>query len=181
MADFIQGLDPGKLVLGGTALSFVTSPFWAPGYNLPIFLFGTFVHESSDAVQSLRVFTGLLTASILFDIIWMFNNEQSGFIRMLTILLWLLKIPTAAAFLAALRQRGSQFMGLGADISGPTVWSMPGGFTSSGREGYQTVDEEPRAPPRGPPPPPKVNANIVSPVPQAAPGVGVQPGAYQNV
>lgn len=87
-------------------------------------------------------------------------------------------------------------MGLGADISGPTgesfflmthtsrgllttaaVWSMPGGFTSSGREGYQVVDDDPRtAVPRGPPPPQKTT--IVAPIPQPAPGV--QPGNYQN-
>ncbi|KAF9229290.1 hypothetical protein BS17DRAFT_876860 [Gyrodon lividus] len=170
MADFVQGLDAGRLVLGGTVLSFIISPFSAPGYNLPIFLFGTFVQESSDAVQSLRVFCGLLSVSILYDIIWMFNNQQSGLVRLFTFLLWLLKFPTAAALLAALRQRGSQFMGLGTDVSGPTVWSMPGGFTSGGREGYQTVGDEPRAPP------PKTF--IVAPVPQ--PASGLQPGGYQN-
>ncbi|KAN0082775.1 hypothetical protein V8E55_008570 [Tylopilus felleus] len=169
MADFIQGLDPGKLVLGGAILSFILSPFAAPAYNLPIFLFGTLVHESSDAPQSLKLFCGTLTASILFDIIWVFRHEQNTLSRILLFLLWLLKLPTAATFLAALHQRGSQFMGLGADVSGPTVWSMPGGFTSSGREGYQVVDDEPRAPAsRGPPPPPKMN--IVAPVPQPAPG-----------
>ncbi|KIK94352.1 hypothetical protein PAXRUDRAFT_828066 [Paxillus rubicundulus Ve08.2h10] len=170
MADFFQGLDPGKLVLGGTVLSFITSPFTAPVYNLPIFLFGTIVQESSDAVQSLKVFSGLLSASIIFDIIWVLKNEQSSIVGLLTFLLWLLKFPTAAASLAALRQRGSQFMGLPTDISGPTVWSMPGGFTSSGREGYQTVDDEPRAPP------PKLN--IAAPVPQ--PALGIHPGGYQN-
>ncbi|KAF9241375.1 hypothetical protein BU15DRAFT_44980, partial [Melanogaster broomeanus] len=169
---FRRGLDPAKLALGGTVLSFVISPFAAPVYNLPIFLFGNFAQESSDAVQSLKVFSGLLSASIVFDLIWMINNEQNGFVRFLTILLWLLKIPTAIAFLTALRQRGSQFMGIGDDVHGPTVWSMPGGFTSGGREGYQTVGDEPRAPP-----PPRTN--IVAPVPQPAPGV--QPGGYQNV
>lgn len=34
---------------------------------------------------------------------------------------------------------------LGLDVS---VWSMPGGFTSGGREGYQTVDEEAVDPPK---------------------------------
>lgn len=37
------------------ALSFVLSPFAAPAYNLPIFLFGALVHESSDALQSLKL------------------------------------------------------------------------------------------------------------------------------
>lgn len=87
-------------------------------------------------------------------------------------------------------------MGLGADISGPTgefpyflpdayrdvtdsaaVWSMPGGFTSGGREGYQVVDDEPRgSAPRGPPPPQKTT--IVAPTPQVAPGV--HPSNYQS-
>ena len=44
---------------------------------------------------------------------------------------------------------------------------MPGGFTSSGREGYQTVDE-PREQPARPTGPPPANA----PAP---------PGAYQAV
>jgi len=177
MADFIQGLDPGKLVLTGAVLSFIISPFSAPSYNLPIFLFGALVHENNEAIQSLKLFSGILTGSILFDIIWVFNNEHSGFIKLLLILLWVLKIPTAASFLAVLRQRGSQFMTLGPDISGPTVWSMPGGFTSSGREGYQVVDDEPRVSvPRGPPAPQKTT--IVAPAPQLAPGV--QPGNYQN-
>ncbi|KAI9567803.1 hypothetical protein HD554DRAFT_2314505 [Boletus coccyginus] len=185
MADFVQGLDPGKLVLSGAALSFVLSPFAAPAYNLPIFLFGALVHESSDAVQSLKLFSGVLSASIFSDLVWVFNNDQGGFTKFLFFLLWLLKarwssrlFPTAAAFLATLRQRGSQFMGLGADVSGPTVWSMPGGFTSGGREGYQVVDDEPRTTsvPRGPPPPPKTT--VVAPTPQPAPGI--QPGNYQK-
>ena len=57
-----------------------------------------------------------------------------------------------------------------------SVWSMPGGFTSGGREGYQTVDdaEEPfirnarPAPPHRMPPP-------KSSEPAAA------PGTYQSV
>lgn len=54
------------------------------------------------------------------------------------------------------------------------VWSMPGGFTSGGRDGYQTVDEptpETVRPPPGPPPP-SSNHHQQS---QAA------PGAYQSV
>lgn len=142
-------------------LSFILSPFAAPAYNLPIFLFGTLVHESSDAPQSLKLvrcphvplcpysqlkllpqFCGTLTASILFDIIWVFRHEQNTLSRILLFLLWLLKartpsawmeprpltqptqLPTAATFLAALHQRGSQFMGLGADVSGPTGTSL---------------------------------------------------------
>lgn len=84
-----------------------------------------------------------------------------------------------------MNQRGRQFPGLGTDINGPTgeliyklidsqvvdtvtVWSMPGGFTSSGRDGYQTVDEEaPRAPPK------------VTSVPAQQPVN--QSGAYQSV
>jgi len=74
MADFVQGLDPGKLVLSGAVrlpipfsfvqssprpvpqvLSFVLGPFAAPAYNLPIFLFGALAHENSDAVLSLKL------------------------------------------------------------------------------------------------------------------------------
>jgi len=53
---------------------------------------------------------------------------------------------------------------------------MPGGFTSSGRDGYQTVDDEVR-------PPPTRAVSAQPPRPSATPGLqpaGVQPGAYQN-
>jgi hypothetical protein len=80
-------------------------------------------------------------------------------------------------------QRGRQFPGL--DVNGPTgklickdtipqvvhtitVWSMPGGFTSGGRDGYQTVEEDtPRAP-----------SNVTS-VPPSQPVN--QSGNYQSV
>lgn len=171
MADFVQGLDAGKLVLAGTVLSFAISPFSAPPYNLPIFLFGTFAQESNDAVQSLRVFTGCLAVSILYDLIWMFTNGQSVLSKLLTILLFLLKFPTTAVFLFTLRQRGTRFT-LGTDVGGATVWSMPGGFTSMGRDGYQTVDDEPRSPPRV--------ASAARPNPAAVSQPTLQPGAYQN-
>ncbi|KAL0951177.1 hypothetical protein HGRIS_007908 [Hohenbuehelia grisea] len=145
MADFLQGLDPAKLVLAETALSFVLSPFASPPYNLPIFLFGIYAQENQESIQSLQTFTGLLGVSKIFDIIWMVRNEQSGFIKFFTVVLLLLKIPTFFAFGLALRQRGAQFGGLGirgGDLAGATLWSgsMPGGFGA--RDGYQNVDEE---------------------------------------
>jgi hypothetical protein len=56
------------------------------------------------------------------------------------------------------------------------VWSMPGGFTSAGREGYQTVDEE-SSPQYRPKPPQSGPPKLASSPPQAAPSAG--PGAYQ--
>ncbi|KAJ7492611.1 hypothetical protein FB451DRAFT_540044 [Mycena latifolia] len=176
--DYVQGLDPSKLTLALTALSFLISPFAAPVYNLPIFLFGTLAQqqEGSDP-QALQTFTGLLGASVVFDIIWMIKNEQNGFIRLLTIILLILKIPTFVTFVLALRQRGAQFGGLGirgGDLGGATVWdSMPGGFGSVGNGGYQNVDEErpaqrpaqhsrPMPPPSMPVPQPTAQAPAVS-------------------
>ncbi|KAJ7254104.1 hypothetical protein B0H12DRAFT_571692 [Mycena haematopus] len=125
--DFVQNLDPSKLTLGLTALSFIISPFSSPAYNLPIMLFGVVaaqLQESADG-QALQLFTGLLGGSAIFDIIWMTQNEQSGFIRLLTIVLQIGKIPTFIAFALALRQRGGgQFAGLGirgGDLSGATA------------------------------------------------------------
>jgi len=170
--DFVQSLDPSKLVLAETVLSFAVSPFTAPPYNLALFLFGTYAQENAEAVHSLQTFTGLLGASTLLDIVWMTRNDQNGFVRFLTVLILILKIPTFLAFGVALRQRGTQFGGLGGpDLSGPTVWSMPGGFTSGGREGYQTVDDERPGPPPRPPasgPPPLSNNKSTA------------PGAYQT-
>ncbi|KAF8973931.1 hypothetical protein BDZ97DRAFT_2069970 [Flammula alnicola] len=173
--DFVQTLDPSKLVLAGTGLSFLLSITAAPPYNLPIFLFGCYAQEATEASQSVQIFTGLLGTSTVFDIIWMVKNEQNGFFIFLTVCLLLLKLPTLLAFVMALRQRGGQFGGLGsANLGGPTVWSMPGGFTSGGREGYQTVDEESfvRNVRPGPPVPHK---------PAAPADLPAAPGAYQSV
>ncbi|KAF8919571.1 hypothetical protein CPB85DRAFT_1277173 [Mucidula mucida] len=90
--EFVQGLDPSKLVLAGTVLSFVIAPFTAPTYNLPIFLFGTYAQENTEAVASLQTFTGLVGGSLLWDIIWMSRNDQNGFIKLLTILLFFVKV-----------------------------------------------------------------------------------------
>ncbi|TFK89961.1 hypothetical protein K466DRAFT_574492 [Polyporus arcularius HHB13444] len=177
MADFIQALDPSKLVLVGSAMSFVTSVFVAPVYNLPIFLFGMLAQESPDALQSLKAFTFMLGGSIFFDVIWLSNNSQNWFIKTITILILILKLPTVLAFATALRQRGASFSGLGVrgnDLSGATVWSMPGGFTSfggGGRDGYQNVEDPAEGPkPLSVPPQP------AQPVPAPA-----APGAYQTV
>ena len=68
------------------------------------------------------------------------------------------QFPTFLALGISLRARGAQFSGLGGDIASATgtkvtlsarthadsfaVWSMPGGFSSDSRGGYQNVDEE---------------------------------------
>ncbi|KAJ7783794.1 hypothetical protein DFH07DRAFT_948796 [Mycena maculata] len=181
--DFIQTLDPSKLILGLTALSFIISPFAAPPYNLPILLFGILAQqqENSDG-QALHIFTGLLGVSVFFDIIWMVQNGQNSFIRVITVLLLLLKVPTFITFGLSLRQRGSRFTGLGgirsSDLGGATVWdSMPGGFGSSGNGGYQNVDEERPAAQYLKPTPPPASTPVAQPAAQAP----AAPGAYQTV
>ncbi|KAL4243427.1 hypothetical protein ABKN59_001226 [Abortiporus biennis] len=177
MADFVQSLDTSKLVLVETALSFITAPWNAPTYNFPIFLFGIYVTESQEAIQSMKAFTFMTGASLLFDIIWLSQNEQNWFARLITILILILKLPTTLTFFVALRQRGAQFSGLGFrgnDLNGATVWSMPGGFTSSAREGYQSV-EEPVQVSAPPPPVPKPT------VPQSTPVGGLAASPYQAV
>ncbi|KAF8216235.1 hypothetical protein K438DRAFT_1456386, partial [Mycena galopus ATCC 62051] len=122
--EFVQNLDPSKLTLGLATLSFVISPFASPQYNLPIMLFGILAAQSQESDgQALQLFTGLLGGSAIFDIIWMTQNEQNGFIRLLTFVLLIGKIPTFVAFALAIRQRGGQFAGLGirgGDLSGAT-------------------------------------------------------------
>ncbi|TCD71524.1 hypothetical protein EIP91_008905 [Steccherinum ochraceum] len=175
MGDFIQALDPYKLILAETVLSFTTSAFNAPIYNFPLFLFGIYAQETQEATESLKIFSGMTAISVVLDIIWMSVNPQNWFIRVLTVVVLILKFPTALAALASLRQRGAQFNGLGfrgSDLAGATVWSMPGGFTSGGdREGYQTVEEPTLAPsprPHAPPAAPVAHPNNA-------------PGAYQSV
>jgi len=171
--DFVQALDPSKLVLFETVLSFILSPFAAPPYNLAIFLFGTYAQENTEAIQSLQTFTGLVGASIVFDTVWMLKNEQGGLAKFLTLVVLLVKIPTFLAFGIALRQRGAGLGLRGPDLNGAPVWSMPGGFMSNGREGYQTVDEERAVPPSRP------TAHVTPvPKPQSAQPPAV-PGAYQ--
>ncbi|XP_006454347.1 hypothetical protein AGABI2DRAFT_60230, partial [Agaricus bisporus var. bisporus H97] len=105
--DFVQGLDPSKLVLGGVGLSFFLSLFSSPPYNLPIYLFGVYAQEQTEAIQSQQIFTGLLGASACFDVIWMIRNEQNGFTKFMTVVLALYKIPTFLSFLLVMRQRGT--------------------------------------------------------------------------
>jgi len=157
--DFVQSLDPSKLVLAGTVrtsmpgsqqcviklllqgLSFFLALGVSPPYNLPVFLFGCYAQENTEAVQSLQTvsfpckswslgmlysflpfqFTSLLGVSFIFDIIWTIRNDQHGFFKFLTILLILLKIPTFFAFMMALRQRGltAGNFGIGLGSAGP--------------------------------------------------------------
>ncbi|KAH8835748.1 hypothetical protein DL96DRAFT_1702716 [Flagelloscypha sp. PMI_526] len=188
--DFAQTLDPFKCLIVHTILSFLTSAFTAPSYNLPISLFGHYALEQAEAIQSLQLFVGLLAGSGVFDIVFM--HEMNGMIRFLTILILLVKVhPHRICMLDDPRQRGAQFSGLGnirGDLGGPTVWSMPGGFTSGGRDGYQSVDEE--AAPFDRPHAPNRPTPIRSPAPPQAPQTHQQPsaatpaaapGAYQSV
>jgi len=175
MADFVQGLDLSKLVLFGTVLSVVIAPFSSPPYNLPIFLFGTLVQEVPDAPQSLRSFVALLGGSVVLDIIWLVKNSQGAFTRTITIILLIFKVPTFFAFANNFRQAGSSFGGLnigGRDLGGATVWSMPGGFTSTAG-GYQTVDEPATPQNVSRPPAPAPAPTPTKPQPQS--------GTYQSV
>ncbi|KAI9460573.1 hypothetical protein BJY52DRAFT_1262426 [Lactarius psammicola] len=163
MADFVQGLDASKLILAEAALSFVVSPFSAPAYNLPIFLFGLYVQGSQDATPiSLQVFSGFLGASAVFDIIWFTQNSQTVLIKLISILILILKGPTFFAFAGTLNSRGVSGINLGGGEFGGTT-----GFTSGGREGYQTVESEIQRPAASSHPP---TGNPPS-----------APGAYQSV
>ncbi|KZV77636.1 hypothetical protein PENSPDRAFT_730397 [Peniophora sp. CONT] len=180
MADFIQALDPSKLVLAGTFLAFIISPFTVPVYNLPLLLFGVYTQENAEAAQSIQAFSALLGVSALYDLGFIFKVEQGFVLKLAQVVLLLLKIPTFVTFAAAIRQRGGghlpgglgNFGGLGSnDVSGPTVWQMPGGFAQGGRDGYQTVDDPPAQPAATRPPPP----------PAPAPSQQAPAGGYQTV
>jgi hypothetical protein len=95
MADFAQGLDASKLILAETVrifqlsavfvvhpsshthtqmLSFIISPYSAPPYNFPLFLFGLYVQESQEAAPRL-----LQLASIIFSQLTSFIlNERTN-------------------------------------------------------------------------------------------------------
>ncbi|TEB35036.1 hypothetical protein FA13DRAFT_1811583 [Coprinellus micaceus] len=174
--DFIRSLDSNRLLQVGTALSFAVSTNPSVTYNLPLFLFGTSIQDSSEAINSLKTFTVAIAFSGLFDIFALLKGTLSIYGSFLVVLLILLKVPTFFAFAASLRQRGGELsLGVGgANLSGPTLWSMPGGFTSSGNDRYQTVDDDASFVRTSRPPAP---APAQSPAAnQAAP-----PGAYQTV
>jgi len=181
MAEFIQNLDPSKLVVVETVLTFISSVA-SPPYNFPLFLFGVYAQENADASQSLRLFTAMLGGSVILDIVWLSSHDQNWFFRLVSVLVLLLKAPTFFAF--AMRQRGDQFSGLGSlgirggDLNGPTVWAMPGGFSSS-RDGYTEVGEENAAAPR--PPPPPVSQSSQAPQPAVQPSTTGTAGGYQTV
>ncbi|CAE6520642.1 unnamed protein product [Rhizoctonia solani] len=178
----LQQLDPNSLVLALTALSFVTSPFRSPApiYNLPINLFGIYALDKTESNEPLRLLTAMEGVSIFFDIIYMWRHDQNGFIKLLTIVLTLGKIPTFLVLLQTLKARGDQYAHSigGAGFQSQTVWSMPGGFRQSG---YDPVGDDLES--AAPPPPPNTQSANPShhhqPVQQGqAPQTGV-PGGYQ--
>ncbi|KAH6917375.1 hypothetical protein BKA70DRAFT_1418126 [Coprinopsis sp. MPI-PUGE-AT-0042] len=179
--DFVRSLDTSKLLLLGTGLSFCISVIPSLAYNLPIFLFGTFLQDQQEASQSLQTFSGLLAVSAFFDLYSFFRSAPThNFLTtVITLLLLFVKVPTLLAFSAALRQRGGD-MGLGIggqNLQGATLWSMPGGFTSGNRDGYEQVDDNSTF---VRPPHTSIPANPSMPAPQV-PASQAPPGAYQNV
>ena len=90
-------------------LSFFISPFTAPSYNLPVFLFGVYAQDS-EANQSLRLvclsifgkhdnvadvleqFTGLLGFSALFDVVFMVRHEMHWFVKIILLIILVLKV-----------------------------------------------------------------------------------------
>ncbi|KZS92963.1 hypothetical protein SISNIDRAFT_454911 [Sistotremastrum niveocremeum HHB9708] len=142
--DFVNGLDAYSLITTQCGLSFVTSAFVAPAYNFPIFLFGIYAFER-EATESLRIFSGLTAFSVILDIVWLSKTEeQNWFIKTLTIIILLLKVPTVLASLNALRQKGDELGNLGirrGEFGNGTVWSMPGGL-SQGHGTYQSFGDE---------------------------------------
>ena len=179
----LQNIDPNSLVLALTTLSFITSPFKAPRYNLPVNLFGIYALDKTESNEPLRLYTAMTGVSAIFDIVYMWRHEQNGFIKLLTILLTIAKIPTFLILLQTLKARGDHyahsFGGGSGGFQSQTVWSMPGGFRQGG---YDPVgdDLEGVAPP---PPPPHAHAANPShhhqaPPQNQAPPAGA-PGGYQ--
>ncbi|KAF5314050.1 hypothetical protein D9611_006819 [Ephemerocybe angulata] len=175
--DFIRSLDSSKLLQVGVGLSFVLSTYPSSSYNFPLFLFGSYIQESTEAIQSLTTFTVLIAVSALFDLFTLFSSDYSIWTKIILLALIALKVPTFFAFSASLRQRGGEFsLGVGGpNLSGPTLWSMPGGFTSSGNDRYQTADDDASFVRASRPPAPAPAQPAPGP-PSTAP-----PGAYQVV
>ncbi|KAF8311205.1 hypothetical protein DL93DRAFT_1507756 [Clavulina sp. PMI_390] len=191
MASF-QGLDAQTLVVVHAVISFVSAPFLSPTYNFPLFLFGIYAADRTDSVESLRLFAGFVSASVVFDIIWLAKTSgQNGLIMLLTILNLILKVPTVLACVNSLRMRGDSFASsisagqFGQFGASQPVWSMPGAF--SGRDGYTNVDDDLEGGANTPPPrlPNKSSVPIPSPAApqqhQQQPAAPAPPGGYQTL
>jgi len=163
------------LLYVGSAISLINSTFMSPVYNFPLYLFSIYAYERENSNDSLRYATGMLGASMILDFIWLLTTHgQNGFSKAFSIILLIIKAPTVLALLNYLRTRGAGFnLGEAGSLSGGnTIWSMPGGFGSSGHGGYQAVggDREddleqarPAPPPRQPPAPAPNNVRPAPP------------------
>lgn len=134
-------LEARNILQVQTALSMVIAAWSAPPYNLALHLFGVYAIDQTASNDHLRLFAVLLGLSAIWDIVWMARHDQGGFIRFVSILILVIKLPSLSTVVASLRQRGDFFASRlsAGDLGGSTIWSMPGGFT---RQGYDSLDVE---------------------------------------
>ncbi|KAF8335474.1 uncharacterized protein EI90DRAFT_3153049 [Cantharellus anzutake] len=148
-----DSLDAQSLILAQTVLAAI--PLIVIVLNSPhIYSATTFLSSYSGPMRQKKQtpmipfdlwFSGLLGTSILFDVVWLVKtHDQNGFIKFLTIINMLLKIPTALATMNTLRSRGGSLSSFApGNFASQTVWTMPGGFGAGGsRDGYQTVEDD---------------------------------------
>ncbi|CAE6429792.1 unnamed protein product [Rhizoctonia solani] len=147
----LQQLEPNSLTLALTTLSFVTSPFKAPRYNLPIHLFGIYALDKTESNEPLRLIPTFL------------------------ILLQTLK-ARGDQYAHSISGGGS---GGGGGFQSQTVWSMPGGFRQGGYDPVGD-DLEGAAPPPPPHNVQSANpSHHHQPLPQGQAPQTAAPGGYQ--
>ncbi|KZT52403.1 hypothetical protein CALCODRAFT_415213, partial [Calocera cornea HHB12733] len=103
-------------------LSFLTAAWHSPPYNLALFLFGLYAVDQTNVNEPLRLFAGMLALSLVWDLVWMIRHSQGILIRLISILILILKVPTLSTTVASLRQRGDYLasrLGTG-DLGGST-------------------------------------------------------------
>ncbi|KZO93551.1 hypothetical protein CALVIDRAFT_540001 [Calocera viscosa TUFC12733] len=184
-------LDVRALLQVQAALSFATAAFHNPSYNLALFLFGVYAVDQTTLNEPLRLFAGMLAVSLVWDLIWMIRNSQAILVRLISILILILKVPTLSTTVASLRQRGDYLasrLGTG-DLGGSTIWTMPGGFTR--QAGYDSLDSGEAAGPyadtsAGPADVSRIPQVVNAPRPpppqsRPQPPSGAAPGAYESV
>lgn len=187
MTDYVQNLDASALLtveavsllsfhietfanLLIEGLSFAVAAFASPPYNFPLFLFGIYTQERSEPAESSKLFTSLLGVSAILDFIWMFRNDQNGFIKAISILILILKVSKthfSPLYILSRPLRYLHFLPLNVvqalldfreakQVSWYAstviqalrhvflaVWSMPGGFSSGGAQGaYQALGDD---------------------------------------
>ncbi|TNY21831.1 hypothetical protein DMC30DRAFT_394010 [Rhodotorula diobovata] len=91
----MSDLDLNRLLQGHVVLSALAAFSDVPAWNLPLALVGlVLVPQLGDGhgAESVRQFVLALGGSVLLDVVWFVSHSTHGFVRLVILLNWLLKV-----------------------------------------------------------------------------------------